>query len=126
MFLLHFVGRDAASVWAFCRRPFVPSVGRVSLNRLTRAYPNRFPDFLVFAGTNVKIAFLLRARPTSCVRRALFLKESRSERNDFSNRQPLVGKAFILQRDSFQRGVANDLNFKIVPNLDTTFIGLIE
>jgi hypothetical protein len=57
---------------------------------------------------------------------AAFLKKSRSERNDSNRRQHLADKAFIYQRVFIRRGVASDLSFKIVPNLDTTFIGLIE
>jgi hypothetical protein len=80
---------------------------------------------LSFSERTLKTRFSPRSpnvsRPTT-----LSLKKSRSERNDFDNRQPLAAKAFILQRVFIRRGVASDLSFKIVPNLDTTFIGLIE
>ncbi len=66
----------------------------------TRAYPNRFPDFLVSLGTNLNNAFFHRSRRTFRVRRRFIFEKTRSERNDFDDRQPLAEKAFILQRFS--------------------------
>jgi len=39
---------------------------------------------------------------------------------------PLPTKRLSFNAFPFRRGVASDLSFKIVPNLDTTFIGLTE
>ncbi len=118
--------RDAANVRAFCRRPFVPSVGRVPLKRRRALIPIAFPTSLSLSGRTFTTRFFSARRRTFRVRRRFVFEKSRSERNDFVDRQPLADKAFILRRFSFRRGVASDLSFKIVPNLDTTFIGLIE
>ncbi len=89
-------------------------------------FPNRLSDFLVFIGTNVANAFFLRSRRTFSVRRNVVFEKSRSERNNFERRNLLPTNLLSINAVKFRRGVASDLSFKIVPNLDTTFIGLIE
>jgi hypothetical protein len=126
VFLLRLPRRDAANVRAFYRRPFVPSVGRVSLKRRRALIPIAFPTSLSLSERTLRTRFFPARVQRFPFDAPSFLKKSRSERNDFERRNPLPIKRLSVNAVQFRRGVASDLSFKIVPNLDTTFIGLIE